>query len=310
MEVSIIIPTYNRNSLLYKHLAIAFNELKGMDYELIVVNDSKTNPVEIAPELQSHVRAVDNPKKGVASARNLGFSLAKSDKLIFIDDDMIINRAAVERAIRFIDEYPDACLNVNWIYPEPLQEKLNDTQFGRYLNHYRFTTLRGWLGPEFEWRENEIINNAGVASPFLVISRDCFTRTGGYDENFPFSGFEDYDFGKRLEKAGIRSLIDTAVLILHNEEDRVALEGWMQRKYRGGQTRRVAVNAGHKELATDYDNFKGKIYAAGSRLEFAIKAIMKVIPNQRLFDPLYFRLVNFMLGLNSYKGYTKKQARE
>ena len=33
MDVSIIIPTYNRNNLLYKHLAIAYADLKGLGYQ-------------------------------------------------------------------------------------------------------------------------------------------------------------------------------------------------------------------------------------------------------------------------------------
>ena len=91
MDISIIIPTYNRNNLLYKHLAIAFQELSGLSYEILVINDSKTNIVNIPQDWQSAISVYNNPKQGVASARNYGASLAKSDNLLFVDDDMIIN---------------------------------------------------------------------------------------------------------------------------------------------------------------------------------------------------------------------------
>lgn len=305
MEISIIIPTFNRNAILYKHLSIAYAELKGLDYEIIVVNDSKTNKVEIQEEWSGCILVMDNPKQGVASARNLGASHARSDSLLFIDDDMIINRKAVDRAIQFIKENKDSCLNVNWVYPNDLNAKLSTYQFGRYLEHFGFTTLRGWLGAEFEWKDNQVTKVGAAASYFLAMSKTTFERSGKYDENFPFAGYEDHDFAIRLERQGIMTYLDTTVMVWHNEEDRVMLEGWMQRKYRGGQTKRVAVNMGHKELEIDYNNLKGKIYFVLSKLDFIFIGVIKVIPNNKIFDPIYFRLVNLLLGINLYKGYTK-----
>jgi GT2 family glycosyltransferase len=305
MDISIIIPTYNRNNILYKHLSIAYAELNGLDYELIVINDSKNNTVEISEEWQSKISVVNNPKQGVASARNLGASLAKSDNVLFIDDDMIINRKAVTCAIGFLKEKPDACLNINWVYPDDLNEKLATYQFGRYLEFYGFTTLRGWLGPDFPWQENQLLRVEAAASYFLAMTRMSFDKSGKYDENFPFAGFEDHDFAVRLERNGVQTYMDTSVMVWHNEADRVGLDGWMQRKYRGGQTRKVAVEMGHKDLEIKYNTLKGRLYFIISKLEFLFTDALKIIPNIKMFDPLYFKIVNILLGTNLYKGYTK-----
>jgi GT2 family glycosyltransferase len=304
MDISIIIPTYNRNNLLYRHLAVAFKELAGLSYEILVINDSKTNVVEIPQEWQSAISVYNNPKQGVASARNYGVSLAKSDNLLFVDDDMIINRKAVQRAIDFLKEKSNDCLNVDWVYPPELRERMNGYQFGRYLEHFGFTTLRGWLGPDFKWKPNETIQVEAAASYFLAMTRESFTRSGAYDENFPFAGFEDHDFATRLERNGVRTFLDTSVMVWHNEEDRVELNGWMQRKFRGGQTRRVAVRMGHKDLELNFDNLKGKIYFLIAKTEFLFTVALKIIPNVKMFDPLYFKIVNILLGTNLYKGYT------
>ncbi len=305
MDISIIIPTYNRNNILYRHLAIAFSELQGMDCELIVINDSKTNKVELQPEWQSKITLYNNPKQGVASARNYGASLAKSDNLLFMDDDMIINDKAVLRAIDFLKEHKGECLNIDWVYPPDLTTRLDSYQFGRYLEYFGFTTLRGWLGPDFPWKDNSLIPAKGAASYFLAISRSDFEKSGKYDENFPFAGFEDHDFATRLDRKGIKALLDTGVLVWHNEEDRVQLDGWMQRKYRGGQTRRVAVQMGHDDLELNFNNLKGKLYFIISKTEFLFNLALKLIPNKKMFDPLYFKIVNILLGTNLYKGYTK-----
>jgi len=305
MDISIIIPTYNRNSILYKHLAIAYVELKGMAYEIIIVNDSKTNKIELLPEWSSNISVINNPKQGVASARNLGASLARSENLIFMDDDMALKQNAVQKAIGFLNTNKDACLNVNWAYPDKLNAKLETYQFGRYLEHFGFTTLKGWQDEGFEWKDDQVIKANGVTSQFLAMTKTSFDKSGGYNENFPFAGFEDHDFGIRLQQKGITAYLDTGTMIWHNEEDRVQLEGWMQRKYRGGQTRKIAVQMGHKDLEINYNNLKGKLYFIISQVEFIFTWGLKLIPNIKMFDPLYFRIVNVLLGTNSYKGYTK-----
>lgn len=304
MDISIIIPTYNRNKLLFRHLAVAHEELSGLSCEIIVINDSKTNIVDIPLEWQPSIRVYNNPKQGVASARNYGVTMAKSEFLLFVDDDMIINREAVLRAIAFLKMHGNDCLNVDWVYPPELTKKMDQYQFGRYLEHFGFTTLRGWLGPDFKWRPGETIQVGAAASYFLAMTRESFVRSGAYDENFPFAGFEDHDFATRLDRNGIRTFLDTSVMIWHNEEDRVELDGWMQRKYRGGQTRRVAVRMGHKDLELDFDNRKGTIYFIISKFDFLFTGTLKLLPNVKLFDPLYFRIVNILLGMNLYKGYT------
>ena len=305
MDVSIIIPTYNRNGILYKHLAIAYNALKGLNYEIIVINDSKTNIVQISEEWGSNIRVYNNPKQGVASARNLGASLARSEYLIFMDDDMVLNKDVVEKSVLYLKENKNTCLNINWIYPDELRSKLLGHSFGRYLEHYGFTSLKGWQDKDFDWQDSQVIEANGVTSQFLAMSKKSFEKSGGYNENFPFAGFEDHDFSIRLEQNGITAFIDTSVMIWHNEEDRVNLDGWMQRKYRGGQTRRVAVEMGHKDLEINYNNTKGKLYFLVSKIDFIFKWMLKFIPNNRLFDPIYFRIVNLLLGINLYKGYTK-----
>ena len=305
MDLSIIIPTYNRNDILYKHLAIAYTELKDIHYEIIVVNDFKTNNVYIPVEWQNRIAVYDNPKQGVASARNYGASLAKADFLLFIDDDVILNRMAVLNALEFLSTNKGMCLNVDWIYPKELTTKLDTYQFGRYLEHFDFTSLKGWMGKDFAWQQNALFKTTSAASYFLAIAKTDFEKSGRYDENFPFAGFEDHDFATRLETSGICTYLDTRVLVWHNEEDRVQIDGWMQRKYRGGQTRKVAVTMGHKELALDFDNLKGKVYYTISKTEFIFNTILKLIPNHKIFDPLYFKIVNILLGVNLYKGYTK-----
>ena len=85
---TIIIPTFNRNDLLYTCLD-SILPLAQRNIEIIVVNDNPKNEIELPFNLRYNaVEIVDNPNQGVASARNFGASKAKGEFLIFIDDDI------------------------------------------------------------------------------------------------------------------------------------------------------------------------------------------------------------------------------
>ena len=83
--ISIIIPTKDRETIFEKTLYSALKAVEGYDIEIIVVNDSKEHKV-LLKDKYPNVIVVDNPKEGVASARNLGARIAKSDLLLFFDD--------------------------------------------------------------------------------------------------------------------------------------------------------------------------------------------------------------------------------
>ena len=89
--VSVIIPTKERESILFDTLARLAGALNGVVAEVIVINDSKTSNLVLLKDFDFAI-VVDNPGQGVASARNFGASLAKSDLLWFIDDDMWIEK--------------------------------------------------------------------------------------------------------------------------------------------------------------------------------------------------------------------------
>jgi glycosyltransferase involved in cell wall biosynthesis len=68
-DLSIIIPTKDRESILHQTLESAYRALEHLNGEVIVVNDSD-QPLQL--DAYPQVRLTKNPKAGVASARNHG----------------------------------------------------------------------------------------------------------------------------------------------------------------------------------------------------------------------------------------------
>ncbi|MBA2406813.1 MAG: glycosyltransferase family 2 protein, partial [Chitinophagales bacterium] len=109
MKLSVIIPTKDRLAVFNSTIVKVVEALQEIDAEVIVVNDSKTSDVFI-PESSADIQIHNNPKSGVASARNFGASFSSGDILLFLDDDILINRSAVEGIFLLHKRYPDAAI--------------------------------------------------------------------------------------------------------------------------------------------------------------------------------------------------------
>ena len=285
-----------RQSLEYLKKAI-----DGKEIEVIVVNDGKE---ELDLSEYAFVRMLKNPKSGVASARNLGAAQAISGRLIFLDDDMLIFPENIDTILSFTKDIPDHCINLNWIYPPQVQQNISAYAFGRYLIHYGFTTLKGWNRGNY-WNDGQLFETNGITSQFLYISRNAFQKAGGYTESFPYAGFEDYDLAQKLIRQQIKFYIYPLSTCWHNELDRLIPELWLERKKRGAETRKHAVNYGYKDLELHYNPVKTAIYTFLGWLKPVIFWGMSLIPNRKSFDFIYFRCVNLLLGTVIYEGYRK-----
>ncbi|MGK7390871.1 MAG: glycosyltransferase family 2 protein [Candidatus Cyclobacteriaceae bacterium M2_1C_046] len=304
-DFSIIIPTFERQEIFNKTLAAAHKAIENIDAEIIVVNDSKKSKLKITID-SNKIKVLNNPGKGVASARNFGASQAVSGHLIFLDDDILITKTAVEQAKKHIQEDKNNCYLFNWFYPPQLIDKLSKSKFGRYLEKYQFTSLKGWIGPT--WKEStDVFELSSGASYFLPITADNFRRVGGYNESFPHAGAEDYEFSQRALKMGIKFYLDKTVTVFHNEEDRLNMNNWLDRKRRNGETIRVAYELGYKELEFSYSPLKKIAYRILGNLKPLLIFTFHVIPNTRTLDPVSFRIIHLLLGTHLYEGYYKSE---
>lgn len=300
-EFSIIIPTKDRGAIFYRTLAATLEAIKNLNGEIIVVNDSD-KALDIKPHPSVHL--TKNPKKGVASGRNHGASLAKSDLIIFMDDDFLIDEEALRIVIRLSREHPDRIYLLNWDYLPDTLERMQKTKFGRYLIHNEWTSLKGWAKAD-NWNDKDPFKVKNGASYFLPIFKSCFFKLGGYNEQFPFAGAEDHDFCQRYIKAGGVFYIYPQKIIYHNESDRVELEAFLERRKRGAVTHKLAAELGYKELELTYNKTKKQLYTATARVQFLLLKAANALPNNYVFDKLYFKLVNTLIAVKIYEGYTK-----
>jgi GT2 family glycosyltransferase len=87
MLFSVVIPTYNRLSLLQRTLA-SVRRQSHADYEIIVVDDGSTDATrEWLASNSGSLRVVQESNRGPGAARNVGVREAEGDYVAFLDSD-------------------------------------------------------------------------------------------------------------------------------------------------------------------------------------------------------------------------------
>ena len=99
MLISVVIPTYNRISILIKCLDALENQIfydDFHDFEVVVVDDGSTdgtvdwlrNHISSYP----HLRLFEQSHGGPAMGRNFGVEKSKGDLIVFIDSDLVVDK--------------------------------------------------------------------------------------------------------------------------------------------------------------------------------------------------------------------------
>lgn len=203
MDLSIIIPTYNRNSL----LAECLQSLEHNDVEFIVVDDGSPTPVEVP----SNVRLLRHERnKGRAAAVNTGLKAASHNLVLIVDDDIY---AAPDMVVRMADEF------ALWNNP-----KL--ALVGRVVwdPEVKMTLTMRWLeedGPFHDISTNRSGILPNLATENTMMWRPFILQHGGFDEKFTHCGLEDIELGLRLKQNGLEIRLHAPAIAYHHKSMRV-----------------------------------------------------------------------------------------
>jgi glycosyltransferase involved in cell wall biosynthesis len=107
---SIVIPTYNRATLLRPTLKSVLNQ-SFTDYEVILVDDGSTDetPQVVANEFGTDRKLIYIQKKNEerSIARNTGIAHAKGEFIVFFDSDDLMHSAHLQTLYEAIQEHPE-----------------------------------------------------------------------------------------------------------------------------------------------------------------------------------------------------------
>jgi GT2 family glycosyltransferase len=233
--VSVVLPTYRRPDVLRSTLT----SLMTLDYppdryEIVVVDDgSGDNTPDVMAELQQNADTklvyLQRPNRGAAAARNQGARSATGDILIFLDDDIEVEPSHIRDHLAARSNNPDALINGHWEFPETLTQTLSASPFGRFR-----LEVEEWVKDRIEKRplDNGYEAPSAVTACNLSIRRRHFWELGGFDETFPFAGYEDQELSYRAVQGGFPLIYDRRIRLVHNDQ-RLTLLEFCQRQRRG-----------------------------------------------------------------------------
>ncbi|MDX2435320.1 MAG: glycosyltransferase [Desulfobacterales bacterium] len=181
MQVSVIIPTYNRAQRLGKAIDSVLVQ-SHQDFELIVVDDgSEDNTDELIENYNSDIVYIRQENSGAAAARNRGIEKARYNLLAFLDSDDWFAENKLKTQIEAMSQNPSCLIShTNEIWYR------NGQILNQKLKHRKNS------GDIFS-RSLEL---CAVGMSTIMIHKEIFDRYGFFDEGYPCC--EDYEFWLRI----------------------------------------------------------------------------------------------------------------
>lgn len=131
MRCSVILPTYNRLSVLPRVVQSVLTQ-DEQDFELIIVDDSTDETAQwLKNQTDPRIRAIrPEHRRGVGAARNVGIAAARAPIVAFVDSDDWYLTQRPSRALDALDREPDLVCTLsserkegpNEIRPSPLPD--------------------------------------------------------------------------------------------------------------------------------------------------------------------------------------------
>lgn len=216
MTISLIIPTYNRCSLLRRALYSVLEQTRLPD-KIIVIDDGSTdNTAEMLINEFSQVSTLIQTNKGVSAARNLGIQQAKGDWIAFLDSDDSWVAEKLTTQIRALQQAPE----LKVCHAEEIWIR-NGVRVNAMHKHKK---NGGWI---FKQR----LPLCAMSPSSMMIHRTIFDDVGLFDENLP--ACEDYDLWLRITaKYPVLFLEEPLIKKYGGHEDQLSHKYWGMDRFR------------------------------------------------------------------------------
>jgi glycosyltransferase involved in cell wall biosynthesis len=311
--LSVIVPTRNRPESLKRTVAhLGDQDLPRSRYEVIVVDDGSTPPVEMEGLGDSRVRLLRRSGGERSAARNGGAEIARGEILVFVDDDITAEPGFLAAHLAGHRDWPGTLI-VGAVH---LPRGTASTPFGAFRVRLEQAGVPTDRGP--------------VAAPNLCtaqnmsLSSEHFRELGGFAVGM--SSGEDQDFALRHSAAGGRIVYLPEAAVTH--EDPVADIRSYCRRHEWGAEYMIPFLLRHPEWPDNQERREANgpvnwrrdtparvtkklmkyllgVGVARALLFAAIDALEK-LPERHVLDTLY----RLALGVHLQRGFRRGWARQ
>ena len=184
-KVSIVIPCYNHGAMLREALA-SVEEVRNSNVLEVIIVDDGSSDAETTRVLNEVAEAgycvVPQPNRRVSAARNTGIRLAKGEFILPLDSDNRLRDVYLTEGVSLLKDDP----RIGVIYTDA-------EYFGEKSGP--------WHVKDFDLLP---LIRTNFIDTCALYRKKLWEEVGGYDEQMPWMGVEDWDFWLRVASRGAK----------------------------------------------------------------------------------------------------------
>ena len=198
MNISVVIPSYNRKDFLKRSIDSAINQTKK-PLEIIVVDDGSTDGTETMIKSDyDFVKFIKQKNKGVSAARNTGIKVSIGEWVCFLDSDDEWKKDKLEKQINAMKSNP----GYKFFHSNEIWIK-NGLRINQKKKHKKYG------GDIFD----KCLDMCRISPSSVMIDKTVFDEVGNFNENLVVC--EDYELWLRICDKYRVFFIDEPLIIKH-----------------------------------------------------------------------------------------------
>jgi O-antigen biosynthesis protein len=178
-------------------------------YELIVVDNGSTDGTPQEVKLHTDIRLIANAgNRGFPAAVNQGIAIAAGSQILLLNNDTLVTTGWLRRMLSALESAPGVGL------VGPVSNRVSGAQ----RVDARYGQISELDGFAWQWgleHSRQTLATDRLVGFCLLIKRTVIEQIGGLDERFGIGNFEDDDFCRRAQQAGLKLLIARDAFVHH-----------------------------------------------------------------------------------------------
>ena len=228
MKISIIIPTHNRAESLKSTIQSIVSLQDDNFFELVIVDNNSTDYTkQIVGEFSSliEIKYIFEKNTSFSMARKTGANNARGEILLFLDDDVLVNKGSLKSIIEIFTHYPDCAIIAGKI----------DAQYSEQPPLWTLScqkNFNGWSlfnSETYKFLKKNFQEVPSAAGPMMAIRKTIYNMVDGFppdtvgvetnkgDKSFNklYIGPGDYGICLKVREAGFKIYFSESVSIFH-----------------------------------------------------------------------------------------------
>ena len=211
-EVSVLIPVYNHLETTRRCLATVAADDSGLAFEVIVLDDASTDRTATRLARVPNLRVVRSEQNaGFVHNSNSGAQHARGRFLLFLNNDTLMGSGAMAALVRTMRSDP----RIGIVGPRLLNRDGSVQEAGAitWSDGTPMPYGSGW--PRHDPRIQHRRDVDYISGACLLVRRECWNATGGFDAQFAPAYFEDVDLAFSARALGYRVVYEPRAEVVH-----------------------------------------------------------------------------------------------